>query len=97
MLDCNSMYPFAMQQHPPLEDCAWSLSNASLEEILVTHDDAAVGYKCEVDLHVPEELPDYLADLPPCPELASIEASPCTAAQRQRLGRKADTAPIADG
>lgn len=65
--DANNLYGWAMCQPLPYDTVKFD-NNVSLETILETPDDAAVGYIIEVDLTFPRELHDKFKEFPSCPE-----------------------------
>jgi len=87
-LDANNLYGWAMSQYLPSGSYEWN-NNMSLDNILNTPDNNDIGYIIECDLHIPEELHDYMSCYPPAVENTSFKPSP----YMEKIARKFENIP----
>jgi hypothetical protein len=73
--DMNNLYGGAMSNYLPYSGFKWNTDNWTKEDILNLQPNADIGYKFEVDLHIPEHLHDYFNNYIPCPENITINKS----------------------
>ena len=84
-IDANNLYGGIMK-HCPLPMKNFSITEESLEDILKNDDNSEWGYILEVDLSIPQEIPDCFADYPPDPSREVIVMDKLRNAQIQMLG-----------
>ncbi len=71
--DVTSMYAGTMTKPLPIGGFKWVTDSVTLEQILSTPADSAVGFYVEVDLRYPEDLHDIHNDFPLAPEKRVVE------------------------
>lgn len=72
--DVNGLYGWTMMEALPISDFEW-IDNISLNQILMTEDDAEYGYFLQVDIDYPIALHDIHNDYPMCSQKMSIGKS----------------------
>ena len=85
-LDANNLYGYCMNQPLPEKNFKWKV-NLTMKDIISYDMKSDWGCFVEVDAEIPEELHDYLSDMPPMPESIEIThdmASAVTNKQRSR-------------
>lgn len=66
-IDCNALYASALSSHLPIGDFK-AIPIDSIEQVLNASDDSEIGFILEVDLHIPNDLHDFMNDFPLAPE-----------------------------
>ena len=68
-IDINNLYGYALSQKLPCAEFEMITDEVALEHIInnLPDENAEIGYYLDVDLHVPEELHNKFAELPPAP------------------------------
>ena len=72
-LDANNLYGHAMSQFLPYKGFKWNNDEWSSDMIKALGDEDDIGYKFEVDLHIPNELHDHFNNYVPCPENMQVK------------------------
>jgi len=72
-LDANNLYGGAMCEYLPYKDFQWNTDEWDIDKIMSLGDEDDKGYLFSVDLHIPENLHNYMNNYPPCPENISIQ------------------------
>ena len=72
-LDANNLYGGAMCEFLPYKNFKWNSDEWNTDKIMSLGDKDEKGYLFSVDLHIPEELHNYMNNYPPCPENISIK------------------------
>ena len=89
-LDANNLYGWAMMQHLPVGDFKWLTQDdiqrsMTPEKIGCIPEDSERGFILEVDMHLPDELHEYMSDYPVAPEKKSISGAQLSQYQRDIL------------
>lgn len=66
-IDANNLYGWAMRQKLPIGSFEW-VKFISINDILNYDMNGDIGYFIECDIIIPNDVHEYLNDLPPCPE-----------------------------
>jgi hypothetical protein len=67
-LDANNLYGGAMCEYLPYKDFKWNTDEWNKDKIMSIGDKDNKGFLFSVDLHIPENLHEYMNNYPPCPE-----------------------------
>ena len=89
--DANNLYGWAMSQ--PLSTGDFKMRyefefENEIKFLMSIPPDSEMGYTNEVDLYIPENLHDYLSDLPPAPEKMFIPSDKLSPYQKRKLNNK---------
>jgi hypothetical protein len=91
-LDHNSLYSHGFEQFLPVGNykklVSSEIKNLDLNNIELN---GKFGYLFRIDVHIPIELHDYLAELPPLPEKITIEKSSASPFQQNALDQNTNT------
>uniref|UniRef100_A0A8D8TAN0 DNA-directed DNA polymerase n=1 Tax=Cacopsylla melanoneura TaxID=428564 RepID=A0A8D8TAN0_9HEMI len=83
-LDCNNLYGAALSSYLPIGGFSF-VSEDLIDKVLETHDESDIGFICEVDLHVPENLHDYMNDFPLAPTCEKVQSKKISPYQKHLL------------
>ena len=91
-IDANNLYGWAMSQPLPTGDFKmrnqFESDSDEIKFLMSITADNPIGYTYEVDLYIPENLHDYLSDLPPAPEKMFIPSDKLSPYQKRKLNNK---------